>query len=75
MQGRHTQREKWKGVRARGALKKLKVGKASGIDGKAAEKLKYGGDIIVEWILWMCDLARQPGEVPKVVKSHHSTTL
>ncbi len=32
------------------ALKKVKTGKAPGIDGVCGEMLKYGGDIFFDWI-------------------------
>ena len=36
-------------------LKKLKLGKAAGHDGVQAEHLKYGGPILRDWILQICN--------------------
>ncbi len=46
------------------AIARLKCGKAAGIDGITAEMLKYGGDIVVEWMLLICKRAWKRGEVP-----------
>ena len=35
------------------AIAKLKCGKGGGVDGITAEMLKYGGEVIVEWMFWM----------------------
>ncbi len=43
----------------------MKIGKALGIDGIMVEMLKYGEDVILEWILWMCSLAWEQGEAPE----------
>lgn len=48
------------------AISKLRVGKASGIDDVTAEMVKHGGDITVEWMLWICSskgAGRCPGGV------------
>ena len=46
------------------AINRLKGGKAAGIDGITAEMLKYGGDVVAEWMFWLCDLAWKQREVP-----------
>ncbi|MCP4337615.1 MAG: reverse transcriptase family protein, partial [Desulfobulbaceae bacterium] len=51
------------------ALKKVKMGKASGIDGVCGEMLKYGGEIVIEWVWKMCRLAWEEGSVPEDWKS------
>ena len=51
------------------AMKKIKTGKAPGIDGVCGEMLKYGGDSIVEWIWKLCKLAWEEGRVPEDWKS------
>ncbi|MCP5003018.1 MAG: hypothetical protein GY941_03575 [Planctomycetes bacterium] len=48
----------------KGAIERLKVGKAPGIDGMTAEMLKYGGEEMVEWMLLICGLAWSHGVVP-----------
>ncbi len=47
------------------AIKKLKLGKAFGSDGITAEMLKYGGEIIVDWMVWICNLAWEQSKVPQ----------
>ncbi len=39
------------------AIRKLKLGKAPGLDGMTAEMLKYGVVIVVDWMVWICNLA------------------
>ncbi len=46
------------------AIARLKSGKAAGMDGITAEMLKYGGDAVVEWKLFICKEAWKKGEVP-----------
>ncbi len=46
------------------AIARLKCGKATGMDGITAEMLKYGGDIVVEWLLLICEQVWKRGEVP-----------
>ncbi len=46
------------------AIARLKCGKATGMDGIAAEMLKHGGDAVVEWMLLKCEQAWKKGEVP-----------
>ncbi len=48
-----------------GAIRKLKLGKAPGPDGIKAEMLKYGGEIVVDWIMWICNLAWEQSKVPE----------
>lgn len=38
-------------------LKKLEVGEALGADSITVAMLKYGGGVVMEWILWICNLA------------------
>ncbi len=38
------------------AIRKLKLGKAPGSDGLTAEMLIYGGEIVVDWMVWICNL-------------------
>ncbi len=46
------------------AIARLKCGKVMGMDGITAEKLKYEGVAVVEWMLLICDHAWKKGEVP-----------
>lgn len=46
-------------------MARLKSGKAAGIDGVIAEMLKFGGEVIADWMFWICDLAWRSGEVPE----------
>ncbi len=47
------------------AIRKLKLGKAPGSDGITAEMLKYGREIVVDWMLWLCNLAWKQSKVPE----------
>ncbi len=47
------------------AIRKLKLGKAPGLDGITAEMLKYGGEIVVDWMMWICNLAWEQSKVPE----------
>ncbi len=47
------------------AIRKLKLGKAPGLDGMTAEVLKYGGEIVVDWMMWVCNLAWEQSKVPE----------
>ncbi len=38
-------------------IRKLKVGKVPGLDGITAEMLKCGGEIVVDWMMWICNIA------------------
>ncbi len=49
----------------REAIRKLKLGKAPGSDGITAEMLKYGGEIVVDWMVWICNLAWEQSKVPE----------
>ncbi len=51
------------------ALKKVKTGKAPGIDGVCGEMLKYGGGVVVDWLWKVCSLAWEEGKVPEDWKS------
>lgn len=48
------------------AIKKLITRKATGIDGITAKMLKYGGDVDLKWMLWICSLAWEQGKVSDV---------
>ncbi len=41
----------------------LKVGKAPSPDGITAEMLKHGGEIVVDWMMWICNLAWEQSKV------------
>ena len=47
------------------AIRKLKLGKAPGSVGITAEMLKYGGEIVVDWMVWICNLAWEQSKVPE----------
>ncbi len=47
------------------ALRKLKVEKAPGSDGITAEMLKYGREIVVDWMVWICNLAWEQSKMPE----------
>ena len=47
------------------AISGLKSGKAAGIDGITPEMLKYGGEVVVEWMWFICKLAWRQKEVPE----------
>ncbi len=47
------------------AIRKLKLGKAPDSDGITAEMLKYGGEIVVDWMMWICNLAWKQSKVPE----------
>ncbi len=46
------------------AIRKLKFGKAPGLDGITAEMLKYGGEIFIDWMVWICNLVWEQSRVP-----------
>ncbi len=48
-----------------GAVRNLKLGKAPGLDGVTAEMLKYEGEIVTDWMVWICNLALEQGRVPE----------
>ncbi len=48
-----------------GAIRKLKLGKARGPDGITVEMLKYGGEIVIDWMVWICNLAWEQSRVPE----------
>ncbi len=43
----------------------MKVGKAPDPDGITAEMLKYGGEVVVDWMMWICNLAWEQSKVPE----------
>ncbi len=47
------------------SIRKLKLGKAPGSDGITAEMLKYGGEIVVDWMMWICNLEWEESKVPE----------
>ncbi len=47
------------------AIRKLKLDKAPGLDGITAEMLKYGGEIVVDWMVWICNLSWEQSNVPE----------
>ena len=49
-------------------LRKLKCGKTAGHDGVQAEHLKYGGPILRDWILHVCNAISVLEEVPVFLK-------
>lgn len=51
------------------ALKKLKNGKAVGVDDIAAEMLKGGGNAVIEWLLRLFNVCMNSGKVPLDWKS------
>ena len=51
------------------AIRKVKMGKAPGTDGVCGEMLKFGGELVVDWIWKMCRLAWEEGKVPEDWKS------
>ena len=48
----------------RRAIGRLKMGKAAGADGITAEMLKFGGEVVVDWMQWICNMAWKQGVVP-----------
>ena len=48
-----------------GALKKMKGGKASGMDGIVIEMLKNGGISIIDWLLTIFNNCMESGVVPE----------
>ena len=58
VQGPMTRRE------VKRAIKRLKTGKAPGMDGITAEMLKYGGEAVIDWMHLICNLAWKQGVVP-----------
>ncbi|MEL7520935.1 MAG: reverse transcriptase family protein, partial [Cyanobacteria bacterium J06553_1] len=49
----------------RKAVKKLKKGKAPGVDGITSEMLCFGGDSVLEWLTRVCRVCMTEGVVPK----------
>ena len=54
---------------------KLKLGKAAGHDGVQAEHLKYGGPILRDWILQICNAITELEHVPDFLKTGIITPL
>ncbi len=60
----HTQgRLEWSEIKE--AIRKLKLDKALGPDGITAEMLIYGEEIVVDWMVWICNLAWEQSRVPE----------
>ena len=49
----------------RKAVKKIKNGKAPGVDGITSEMLKYGGESLIEWLTRVCNVCFLEGRVSK----------
>ena len=49
----------------RRAIGRLKMGKAAGIDGITAEMLKFGGEVVIDWMHLICNSAWEQGVVPE----------
>ena len=49
----------------RKAVKRLKKGKAPGVDGITSEMLRFGGDSVLEWLTRVCKVCVTDGVVPK----------
>ena len=47
------------------AIGRLKMGKAPGVDGITAEMLRFGGEVVIDWMHLICNLAWKQGIVPK----------
>ena len=47
------------------ALRKMKCGKAAGLDGIAVEFIKKGGDCVVDWLVRIFNVCMGRGEVPE----------
>ena len=52
-----------------GVLKKLKLSKAAGHDGLRAEYLKYGGPMLRDWILQVCNAIVDVESIPNSLKT------
>ena len=50
-------------------LRKLKLGKAAGHDGIRAEHLKYGGPMLRDWILQVCNAIVEVESIPSSLKT------
>ena len=50
-------------------LRKLKLGKAAGHDGIRAEHLKYGGPMLRDCILQVCNAIVEVGSIPSSLKT------
>ncbi len=46
-------------------IRKLKIGKAPGPDGITAEMLKYGGEVVVDWMIWIYNIAWEQSKIPE----------
>ena len=56
-------------IEVRAAIKRLKAGKAAGMDGIAGECIRNGGEVIVEWLVRMFNGCFESGCVPEDWKS------
>ena len=56
-------------IEVRAAIKRLKAGKAAGMDGIAGECIRNGGEVIVEWLVRMFNGCFETGCVPEDWKS------
>ena len=46
-------------------MKKIRNGKAPGVDGITSEMLQYGGESVIEWLTRVCNVCFMEGRVPK----------
>lgn len=46
------------------AVRKFKLSKSPGVDGFRSEMLKYGGEVIADILMTVCQVAWRVGKVP-----------